>query len=105
MANNRLQIYCKLCDEMACLAKYYPVDWGGMNAKTYDDFVEKHDKMCWSKGWEKDKHNFQNLGTGEGMYGFRTESDEDGLVSDYRTRPFRVIKKSEYEKELSTPTT
>ena len=84
MANNRLQIYCKKCLEMAPLSKYNPIDWSGLNEERYNEFVEEHTKKCYS-GDDFDK-NF-----GCNMFGFRTEMDGDEFKSDYSQRPFKLL--------------
>lgn len=87
MANNRLQIYCEQCREMKGLAKYYPVDWTVPEdiGRGINIFLEEH-KECFEKSTD--------TSFGTGMFKFRTEMDEDGLISNYSQRPFRV----EYEK-------
>jgi len=92
MANNRMQIYCKKCLEMKPIAKYYPTEWYCQNAdeNPINDFLTKHSESCW-----KNDENADHLG-GEGMFGFRTENDEDkdGFISDYRKEPYKLIKES-----------
>jgi len=84
MANNRLQIYCVECLGMKCINKYYPVDWSfpddvGMHINT---FLEEH-LDCFLKSKE--------LGVGTNMFKFRTECDDDGFISDYSKRPYKLI--------------
>jgi hypothetical protein len=89
MANNRLQIYCKKCLEMATFAKYYPYGWYCNSAEAtgilVNLFLEGHSN-CWKA---------EEVGKNEGaeMFGFRTENDEekDGYGSDYSKKPFKLF--------------
>lgn len=51
MANNRLQIYCKKCLEMQCIAKYYPGGWYCNNPtdNPIHDFLITHSDKCWQE--------------------------------------------------------
>ena len=96
MANNRAQLYCKICLEVLHLGKYYPTDldggsgWGlRIDETNFDEFDAKHCK-CFCENIDKIDH----LG-GEGMYGFRTENDEaiDGFCTAFN--PHRLIKRND----------
>lgn len=93
MANNRLQIYCVKCKEMQVLAKYYPIDWTVPDdiGHKINDFLGHHQK-CFLES--------ADINFGTDMFKFRTEADEDGLVTDYRKEPYRVIEASEYNNSI-----
>lgn len=91
MANNKLQIYCKKCMQFSVLAKYYPVSWDGFFVKNYEEFVIDHQKKCFDDAWAREEKVEADLGFGTGMFGFRTEMDEDGLCSDYHETPCKLI--------------
>lgn len=91
MANNRMQIYCKKCLELQCISKYYPCEWycqNGDNSNPMHEFLLKHSEECW-----KDE-DFDHM-TGCEMFGFRTECDDDEYFSNYKERPYKLIKKDD----------
>lgn len=84
MANNRMHIYCTTCLELQVIAKYYPAEWYVHTedlASRLTEFLDKHNKTC-HKGFD-----------GEGMFGLRTENDDDGFITDYSGQQFKVIRK------------
>ncbi len=77
MANNLLQVYCKKCSGMVCLAKFYPsTGWytDGHEGRL-NQFYEAHENSCWDMMTDY----------GLDQYAFRTEMDDDGLLSLYDT--------------------
>ena len=77
MANNRLQIYCKKCLGFANFAKYYPsTGWycKDRDKNPINDFLMIHSENCYGMVGENE---------GDDMFGFRTENDDDGFISDY----------------------
>lgn len=68
---------------MRALAKYYPVDWSVPKnlGDSVNEFIVEH-QPCFEK--------CADMGMGTGMFAFRTEMDDDGLMSDYSERPHKV---------------
>ena len=58
-------------------------------------FLVKHSKTCWEEDPEADHLS------GEKMFGFRTESDEDGFISDYGERPYKLLNEKEAKEETA----
>ena len=79
---------------MACIAKYYPTEWycNAPHLNPIDYFLVQHSKSCWENDPKADH------GGGTNMFGFRTENDEDGFMSDYRDRENHKLEVLEKEK-------
>lgn len=81
MANNRAQIFCRKCLSVKPFLKYYPGGWF-TTGSDLDDWLDIHNE-----------HHDQDFG-GENHYGFRTENDDDGFISDYSDRSnFKLTRK------------
>ena len=91
MANNRMQLYCQKCLELRIIAKYYPTQWYCNNEaeNPIHEFLVTHSKQCWEEDPEAD-----HMG-GEKMFGFRTENEDDGYISDYGEKPYKLIPNSD----------
>ena len=91
-----MQLYCKKCLEMITISKYYPVSWfcferGFELGEKINDFLEEHSEKCYSfDNFKKEKFDTMS---GTDMFGFRTETDDDGFFSDYSEQPYKIVKK------------
>lgn len=90
MANNRIQLYCTKCLELVSIAKYYPTAWVAIRNADIEmnDFFEYHEKKCFLS----QKENWNNGEWGDNMFKFRTENDEDGFISDYSDKIYKLKK-------------
>jgi len=84
-----MQIYCKKCLELKCIAKYYPTEWYCNSNKggIIQDFLTEHCSRCWN-----DKGKLKDVFGGTDMFGFRTELSDDDFISDYNTKPYKLKK-------------